>query len=216
MSIFAPRHLKPADIRNKTGDVGRDGFHMRGNAYRGLQEFIERTVPGGLTALLEALTEPNRSFFNQTFLTGAWYDYFPVEEITQTAARLLGESHTMFLRGLADFILKRDANGLYRAILRFATPQLVVHALPFAANRYYDFSKLSVHDVSERSCLVRVHGIPAVTAMTYITTANVFVIRAIESAGGRNVVCQSTAPVSAGSAHGEPIAKFERRFSWTL
>lgn len=189
---------------------------MRGNGWRSVQEFLERTIPGGLGALRDILPEPTRTFINHSFDPDGWYDYFELEAVTRMASDFLGESHSMFLRQLADFTLKRDSNGIYRALLRFATPKLMVHAIPYTANRYYDFPQLTVHDISDKSCLIRVNGVPRAYAKTYMTLGNVYTIRALERTGARHVVCEASAPVSAGTSFGHEIAMFERRFSWTL
>jgi hypothetical protein len=188
---------------------------MKGNAWRGVQEFIQAVAPGGMAAVSPRLSEATQRFFAQMFVPSAWYDILPIEEITRASALLTGETHTMHCRALADFILKRDSTGLYRAILRFATPELMVRALPFATKRYFDFVKLDVHNVDQRSYRVIVSGVPQLVAMTYITITNVFITRAIEGSGGRNVICEISTPVSAGAVSASPTVKFERRLSWS-
>lgn len=195
--------------------VSGSGFNMKGNAWLGVQEFIQQTVPGGLAAVAAELPAEIQSFIAQQFVPAGWYDILPIEELTRASARAASETHTTYCRNLADFILRRDQRGLYRAILRFASPEMLVRALPMATKRYFDFVKLEVSNVDHRSYRVLVAGVPQLVAMTYITITNVFITRAIEGSGGKNVVCEISAPTSCGTVNAQPVMKFERRLSWS-
>jgi len=190
------------------------GFHMKGNAYRGLQDFVEHTVPGGMKAVAERLPNETRAFFEQSFAAGSWYDVLPVEDITRACASAASVPHDEICRRFGESTLERDRNGIYRALLRFATADLLVRALPYTTKRYFDFVSLAVTNLEPGSYRVVVSGVPRSIASTYIGITTVFIVRAIEGAGASNVRTTTTTPQPAGMKHGRPMVRFERHLRW--
>ncbi|MBX3263479.1 MAG: hypothetical protein KIS78_13455 [Labilithrix sp.] len=187
---------------------------MKGNAYRGLVEQIVRTVPGGVDAVSAHLSAATRSFFAQNLMAGGWYDVVPVEELTRVASRLSGQPHELFCQRAARAILERDSNGIYRAILRLATADLVVRALPYTTNRYFDFVKLDVQCLEKRRYRVTVSGVPRAVVQSYIPMTTVFIAGAIERAGGRDVETIVSAPRFHAVVRGHPVMQFQRDIRW--
>ncbi|MBX3199174.1 MAG: hypothetical protein KF894_13670 [Labilithrix sp.] len=189
-------------------------FHMKGNAYRGLVEQIVRAVPGGMDAVSAHLSTATRSVLAQNLMAGGWYDVVPVEELTRVAARLCGLSHELFCQRAARSILERDSNGIYRAILRLATPDLVVRALPYTTNRYFDFVELEVQSIEKRRYRVTVSGIPRAVVQSYIPMTTVFIGGALERAGARDVETIVSSPRFHAVVRGQPVMQFERDIRW--
>lgn len=190
------------------------GFHMKGNAYRSLQEYVEAWLPGGNAALAGHLSKPVRAFFEQAFIAGGWYDVLPIDEITRTMARLLGLPHEELCKRFGQATLDRDKGGIYRGLLKLASPDLLVRSLPYTTKRYFDFVSLDVKNVDKRSYRVTVTGIPEPIAVAYVYITTVFIVRAIEGAGGKNVVSRSTAPHVTSTINGISVCSFERHLNW--
>lgn len=195
-----------------SGEAG--GFHAKGSAYRGLQDYVAQSVPGGMNAVLLRLPERARTFFAQSFSGEGWYDVVPIEEVTRTAASVTQTPHELFCTRYADAMLKNDTSGVYRAILRFASPELLVRALPHTTSRYFDFVKSSVQHIDARSYRVRVSGIPKAMVQTYIHVTSVFIQHAIAGAGAKNLVAKVTPPRVLTTLYGQPVVEFERHLTW--
>lgn len=195
--------------------AGDSGFHMKGNAYVGVQQHADRTVAGGAAAVVAGLRDPAlRDFFAQSFFPGTWYDILPIEPFTRAAAAVAGKSHQDYCRALADFMVQRDSTGVYKALLRFASPNLLVRGLSFTTKRYFDFVQLDVVQLEPRSYRVKVQKIPRAVVATYQTITQVFITRALEGSGGKNVVAESTLPTEGPVVSGVPTMQFERVLRW--
>jgi hypothetical protein len=71
--------------------LDRSPFNLKGNAWRGLRDFCDTTVPGGAREVCAAIANPeNRDFFAQFFIPSVWYNALPFAEVTETAGRLAG------------------------------------------------------------------------------------------------------------------------------
>lgn len=190
------------------------GFHVKGSAYRGLQEYIASSVAGGIDAVMLRLPEVARAFFAQTFGLSAWYDVLPIEDITRTAATVARLPHELFCHRYAEGMLAADDGGVYRAMLRFATPELLVRALPFTNTRFFDFTRCTVDRVEDRRYRVVISGIPQGIVFTYIHVTSVFVQHAIEGAGAKNFVARNSAPIPLATPGAQRLVEFERLLSW--
>ena len=188
------------------------GFNMKGNAWRGIKEYLTREI--GLERVMERLAPATRTFFEQIFIASIWYDVRPVTEVTQVAAQLTGQQHTALCRSVGTFIYERDMTGIYRAILKFATPDLMVKALPLATTRYFDFVKLETTRVGPKAYDVLIMGVPADTAAIYTNVTSVFIERAISGSGGKNVSAQCLAPTPGPGINGTPTSLIVRQLRW--
>ncbi len=185
---------------------------MKGNAWRGVKEYVAREI--GLERAMECLKPETRAFFDQNFIASIWYDVRPVTEITQTVARLTGQLHALLCRSIGTFIYERDMSGIYRAILKFATPDLMVKALPLATTRYFDFVKLQTARVGPKAYDVTIMGVPAEAAATYVSVTSIFIERAIAGSGGKNVSAQCLAPTPGPTISGLPTSQIVRKLRW--
>lgn len=194
------------------GRMAAAGFNMKGNAWRGITEYLGREV--GMAPIIEQLAPATRTFFDQPFVASVWYDVRPVAELTQAAAQVAGQAHMTLCRAIGTYIYERDMSGIYRAILKFATPDLMVKALPLATTRYFDFVKLETTRVGPKAYDVTLDGIPAETASTYANVTSIFIERAIAGSGGRNVSAQCLDPTPGPGISGTPTSRIVRQLRW--
>lgn len=206
VEVYPPRMAAP----------GASRFNMKGNAYLGLQDYVNRFVPGGTPALLGQLSPAVREFYSQPFTAAGWYDVLPIDELTRACATLSDLPHDELCRRFGDNTLERDKSGVYRALLRFATPDLLVRALPYTTKRYFDFVRLDVANLDARNYRVTVTGVPRAIAWTYIHVTTIFIVRAIEGAGAKNVVAKTGIPRPIAVVHGEATVEFERDLRWDI
>jgi hypothetical protein len=190
-------------------------FNMKGNAWRGIREFIEKVVPGGTAALLAELSPSDRTHYQQDFIPSGWYDAIPVEAVTEAAARLTGMTHAAFCTRFGQVVLERDMNGIYRAILRFATPDMMVKSLPLASRRYFDFVVMNIEQRGARDYVMHLSGIPRPVLPTYVSVTEVFTRNAISGSGGRDVRVETSAPMPGPAKDGIATVTLDRTLKWT-
>lgn len=191
-------------------------FHFKGNAYMGLGEFIRDYVPGGVPAVLERIPdEATRTFLQQPFIASVWYDILPLVPITLAAAQAKGTTHGVFMRELADFQATRDANGIYRLLLKVISPEMLVLALPRTARRYFDFVTTEVTRKSGHEFELDVSGIPEPLAEIYSPVTENFITHALTLAGAKSPRVTTSAPIRTGVSFGMPIVRFDRKIVWS-
>lgn len=194
---------------------GDGPFHAKGTIYLGTQRFYAQAVPGGLDAVLARLSDPRLiDFLRQKFIASAWYDVGPLVPFGEAAARAAGTAHLELLRTQARAQAQSDIHGIYRLLLKLASPEMVMSRLPRAASQYFDFVRAEVRQLGPRRWESIGHGIPATWAATYMATTEAFVVRALELAGAKNVRHRWHAPETTGVAKGIPTVSIRRELGW--
>src|SRR5262245_41914586 len=96
--------------------VGASPFHKKGISYSGTAEYVEETVAGGVAAVLRELPEDLQTFFKQTFLASAWYDFMPTLPFATAAARVAGMTTARFMTAFSAWQTQRLGQGVNRII----------------------------------------------------------------------------------------------------
>jgi hypothetical protein len=160
-------------------------FRCKGLVYRGARAYYEAAVPGGVAAVIGALADPARAaLLGDGVVAVGWYDVLPIVPISQAAARLCGLSHAEMVRRNARFIAERDIRGVYRLLLKLASPRMVATRLPRASMQYFSFGSSSGTLVGDGRLEAVQHGIPEALASWMIAAVTGFAPYAIELAGG--------------------------------
>jgi hypothetical protein len=165
---------------------GASPFRAKGTAYRGLIASLDSRVPGGSAAVFERLKDPDtKAFFAQTFLAGSTYDVLPLLEASMLAAKVAGQAWFPFVRGGAKFQADRDLNGVYKVMLRLASPRLVVERLPRVLVQYFNFGSVAgeFSAASKTRYEASAHGIPKPVAPWLATIAEGFIPVVMSAAG---------------------------------
>jgi hypothetical protein len=166
----------------------RGAFNIKGLIYRGTQEFYGSRLPGGLAALKAQLVDPTLvRFFEQDFVPGGWYDLVPLMAINQAAARVAGIPHTDLVTQNSAYIAERDINGVYRLLLKLASPELVAAKLPRASLQYLDFGEAEGKFVGKKEFHAVQRRIPAAFAGWMAAGVRGFAPTALMIAGAKNV-----------------------------
>ncbi|HZS37943.1 MAG TPA: hypothetical protein VFF06_13995 [Polyangia bacterium] len=194
---------------------GKSPFHLKGVVYRGVIEYVERTLAGGRGQLAAALRdEPLRSFFAQPFLDGSWYDALPLEALCQAIAQLERRPMLELVRDLSRAQVRRDTRGVYKLLLKLVSPETVLERAPRAAQQYFDFVTSTSDRLDERRFRLTGSGIPDFLAPVYMAMTESFLLHALELAGAREPVHRWLEPRPAGERHGVPLVKVEREIVW--
>jgi hypothetical protein len=105
-------------------------------------------------------------------------------------------------------------SGVYRALLHFATPELMARALPLASKRYFDFVTMKLEFAGPRHVAMYLTGIPHTVALAYTHVTQVFTRNAITGSGGTDVAVTTSAPIAGAVVSGVQTVLLERQVRW--
>lgn len=180
-----------------TASSPRGEHNAKGLVYVGARTFYAERIPGGIAAVDGALeSDAARGFLQQHFIPGAWYDVEPLQALNAAAGRVARVSPFQLIRESARWQAHRDIHGVYRMLLRLATPDLVVTRLPRAAVQYFDFGVVSGEWASPGVYRAEARGIPAHLRLWFNAAIEGFAPVALETAGAKDVEVRALAPAA--------------------
>lgn len=190
-------------------------FHAKGLVYQGARDYYDRHLPGGVSAVVGRLEPQVARFFNdQPFVAGGWYDVMPIVAISAAAASVAGISQGNLVRQNAAWLAHRDVNGVYRALLRVASPAAVAARLPRASMQYFNFGSAE-GELVERGLFESTRtGIPLGLAPWLCWAVEGFTPVALGYAGARNTTVESSPFVSDGDVIGFRTVSLSFRIRW--
>ena len=163
---------------------GESPFRIKGTAYQGLFASFDQRVPGGSKGVLARLEDPTVArFFEQPFLAGSTYDLLPLLEASQLAARVAGVPWREFVKGGARLQAERDLRGIYRMLLKLASPRMLVERLPRLLVQYFTFGSVEGRFSGETRFEGAARGIPAPVAPWLAAICEGFVPTVMAAAG---------------------------------
>lgn len=168
--------------------VGTSPFRVKGHVYQKMKADFDETAPGGVAGLLARIADEEiTAFTEQPFMASSWYDALPMMPLSLAHAHALGVPFHHHLRDRGRQVAERDVPGIYRVLLRLATPELVASRLPRASTQYFDFGAAEAETL--RPGLVRVWqaGVPVTLVPLIAATTEGFVSAAMEMSGARRV-----------------------------
>jgi hypothetical protein len=189
-------------------------FRAKGLVFLGARQFYTERVDGGCNAVRAYLDPDLAAFFDQTFLTGAWYDVMPLLPISVAAARAARIPHSRVVRENAQWMAKRDLRGIYRLIVAVASAELVVERLPALSLRYFDFGHADGRMVGDKCFETTRFGIPASIADWFVLATLGFVPYALGLAGAKDVRVHASPHAPDGHAHGVALVKTTFEIRW--
>ena len=131
----------PPSSRRSPFPIGDSPFHVKGVLYLGTLSFFEQNATGGTQALLDEIDDPDLlRFIKQRFLPSSWYDVLAAPQLIDAEARAMRLGVKPYLLHRTKWQAKRDLGGVYRFVLKLASPELVVKRLPRIALQMFDFS----------------------------------------------------------------------------
>lgn len=194
---------------------GESPFRTKGTAYLGLLASFDRRVPGGSKAVLERLTDPRvAAFFGRRFLASSMYDVLPLLEASMLAAKIAGVPWREFVRGGARFQAERDLSGVYRMLLRVASPTLVVERLARILVQYFDFGEVEGEFTGMTRFEARVRGVPRPVAPWLTAIGEGFIPVVMKAAGAQKTSVLVHPFEPSGHVRGMEVASARFRVTW--
>ncbi len=168
--------------------VGTGPFHVKGVLYLGTQKYFNTQVEGGLARLAATLDDPQvRDFIQQKFLPSSWYDVLPVAPLIRAEAEVSKQAVATYLRQRARFQAQDDISGVYRWLLKLASPETIALKLPRLLTQIFDFGESRAEKVGENRVRIALEGFPALLGEWYTHAFEVYAKTALELAGAKNV-----------------------------
>lgn len=203
----------PPAHRNKFGE---GPFRVRGTVYSGNVEYVEKRLPGGLSAVFTQIGIPDvERFFRDTiFLAASLYDIEPLMHFARAVARIEGIPIEKYIRRSSHFAALQDVAGKYRAQLRSATSEDMAARLPPIFGRYFEPCRAEVLSVEKDHSELRYSGLPASAIGLHIWACEGFVAGALEATGARDIRFAWTTPLPDGDVEGVPVQAVRCRITW--
>lgn len=168
--------------------LGTGPFHVKGVLYLGTQKYFTTEVPDGLAKLVQTLDDPSvRAFIQQKFLAASLYDVLPVAPLIRAEAEVCQQTVSAYLRKRAAFQAREDIGGVYRWLLKLASPELVALKLPRLLTQVFDFGDSFTERIDERCIRVEVREFPQALSEWYSTAFDVYAETALGLAGAKNI-----------------------------
>ncbi|MDC0740300.1 hypothetical protein [Polyangium mundeleinium] len=194
---------------------GTSPFRCKGVLYVDTLDFIDENVRGGRAAVLERVTNAAlREFLGRAFVVGGWYDIFPLLAVHRSASLTTAQPFLETIRNVARARVPRQFTGLYRFLLKMASPEMTMRNLPRISGTYYDFVRVDVAEVRPKTFAASASGVPAIAASAYMAATEFGVVHALELAGARRVRHRWLSQVPEGRAHGLDVVRVRREVSW--
>jgi hypothetical protein len=168
--------------------LGTGPFHVKGVLYLGTQKYFTNDIPDGMAKLAETLDDPHvRDFITQKFLPSSWYDVLPVAPLIRAEAEVCGQTVSAYLRKRAAFQAREDIGGVYRWLLKLASPELVALKLPRLLTQIFDFGDSYTERIEDQQIRIEIREFPAALSEWYATAFDVYAETALALAGAKNV-----------------------------
>jgi hypothetical protein len=168
-------------------EPGQSPFRAKGTTYLALYASFDKRVPGGSEAVFSRIEDARViAFFEQRFLASSTYDILPMLEASKLAAKIAGAPWREFVRGGAKFTAERDLNGVYRVLLKLASPRMVVERLPRILVQYFTFGHVEGHFSGPTRYEAIARGIPKPVAPWLTHAAEGFVPTVMGAAGAKD------------------------------
>jgi hypothetical protein len=195
--------------------VGTGPFHVKGVLYVATQKYFNTQVEGGLAKLASTLEDEQvRDFIQQKFLPSSWYDVLPVAPLIRAEAECCNQTVSRYLRQRARFQAQEDIGGVYRWLLKLASPETIALKLPRLLTQIFDFGESQATPVSDGRVHIALKGFPRLLGEWYTNAFEVYAETALELAGAKNISLhlKSTAEDAGGGRI--PLVTLEGDIHW--
>lgn len=210
--VVAPADGGAAALLDPAFTPGTSEFRVKGNAYRGHQDFVDNHLPGGASSQRAALSDLSPAlgpvwsdYLEQRFLASRWYDTYPLAVAGIACAKITGEPFLEFVHRRTCIQARNDIGTMHRLLLRLVSTRTIAKRVPLVASQYFDFVTATTHEYNEARVSGELAGVPLDLAPWWAAIANAYVGTAIELARGEPGKIETTSFEPTGEAHGVPI-----------
>lgn len=196
--------------------IGQSPFRVKGVLYRGTLGFFEQTVRGGTQALFDEIRSPELlAFLQQRFLPSSWYDVLPAIPLIEAEARAMRLGVKPYLLHRTRWQAQQDLGGVYRFVLRLASPEMVLNRLPRIGTQMFDFpAPQPTQWVQRNQAVVLIGNIPASLAGWLGTSFGIYIETALGLAGANGTQVEPRTPLAEPPRHEMPMVTIGYDVRW--
>ncbi len=185
---------------------GQSPFKIKGVAYRGHLDYVDKHVPGGNAAVIQQLGDERfDAFFNQPFLAASLYDVFPLAQAGIACGQLCGTSFLGFVAQRTRAQVEIDIRGVYRWLAKLANSQSLAARIPRVIGQYTTFAKGDSVVGDDGRVTTTTTGLPLPIVPWWNTVHQAYTAAAVELAGKAKVVESSIISVESDGAQIEGV-----------
>ncbi len=192
---------------------GTGPFHIKGGGFLGHLAWVDASYPGGRAAFLEALSPEMRAYFGNVFLASSWYDLLALASAGHVCARTLGMRYRAFVAMRSRHQAQLDLTGMYRMLLRLASPRMVASRIPKVMAQYLDFGSSRVLDESDGGVTFEIAGVPTLLVDWMSGVYEGFLDVVVTTAGGKTPTFRADT-LHHASSHGFPAVTLRVDARW--
>jgi hypothetical protein len=193
---------------------GESPFHCKGMIWLGIQLFIDQFVPGGRPAVLAQLSHEHATFLSELFVAPGWYDLLPINPVADGIAAAMKVDRMEYVRRNAQWAAEQDLAGVYKALLRSATPLGVCHRFASIYAQHYDFGKAQVVKEQSNQVEALASGMPEAVAWWWKRASECYLVPVLRAAGARSPRLTWVSTESDGRANGVPLVRIRSLTTW--
>ncbi len=194
---------------------GSSRFHIKGLAYRGLVQLVERRVAGGLDALERELDDERvRAFVRQPFLAASRYDILPMLPLNATIARLLKKPLRDLGAQQGALQARHDVEQVYRSPFQSMNVDDPTPVLGRFGDLYYDFGECDAELLRPGHVLHHRRGLPEYVLPWFAPMHAAYIEELIRLKGVSFAEAVPRPPTAAGSQHGIRIVDLDTDVRW--
>lgn len=212
--VSATVRIPPAPPRSATLPYGQSPFHVKGVLFQGLFEWLDRHVEGGRARVIADCSPDLRAFLEKPLLAGSWFDVFALVDTTVVAAKVNGTGHLATMRSIAIEQCERDFHGVYKMLLRLASPDAVLERIPKTAQTYFDFVTAEVEKVGPGHYRTVGRGIPVHAMHAYMAVTEAFLTRVLVLTGAKDLQHRWLPPEADGYHGAIARVRARREIRW--
>lgn len=142
------------------------------------------------------------------------YDLLALASAGHVCARALGLPYREFIAMRSRHQAKIDLDGMYRVLLRLASPRMIAPKIPKMMSQYLDFGEVRIRKEEDFGMAFDVLGVPLILADWLIGVYEGFADVVLPAAGG-NAPILYVDVIKQGSAHGFALATLRLEFRWS-
>jgi hypothetical protein len=195
---------------------GASPFHIKGIAYRGLVQLIERRIPGGLAELEGHLHDERIApFLSQPFLAASWYDIMPMLPVSAAISQVLGKPVEILGREQGAQQARYDVETVYRGLFDSLDFDNVATKLARFGRQYYDFGDCVGRVVSPGHVEVVRNGLPEFVLRWFGSMHAAYAEQILRMKGATFVEATVQPAIPAGVREGFPVVDLVTDMLWS-
>jgi serine/threonine protein kinase len=195
---------------------GSSPFRVKGMAYRGIVQLVERRTPGGFEGLEAHLDDPRIiEFLRQPFLAASWYDILPMVPISAAIAQLLDKPLEILGHEQGSQQARHDVETVYRGLFESTTFENVPAKLARFGRQYYDFGDCVATLVSPGHVELRRRGLPEFVLRWFAPMHAAYAEQILRMKGATFVEATILPAVPAGTRDGFPLVDVATDLLWS-